>query len=299
MINTKELFMLSNYALVLPEPKLDTYQWKGKESNIISPDFKYENGERLSVKEKNLSVFGTVYGVPSTLNYNAKQIAKLSNQNTLTAKINGVDYPINIGIHRQIGELTRNSLLFDTQIEIQKGDRVNFSYQAHKKAKDEQMILDTELGEMYLIKYDMLYMVMEGNTPKRMLNGYVLVEPEEIETKKEGAQEFIEHESGLVTLVPKHRLKKTRKTQVGKVLMAGTPNKGYLQQQEKKDIIINLEKDQNIMYDPRLCQKLEYESHQIISDKILHLIQRKDIHYAFKDEEEFLKLELNRRKENV
>lgn len=276
--------MLSNYALVLPDPQLETMQRAGKDTGLYSPDFKYENGQKITTKEKNMSVFGTVYGVPISLSYNLKKIMKISNENTLFVRRNGENIPINIGIHRQIGELTRNSVQFDVDIEIQKGDRVNFSYLAHKKAKDEKMIVDTELGEMYLIKYDMLIMVVDDNfQPKRMLNGYVLVQPEEIEVKKEGAQEFIEHTGGLVTLAPKTKLKKTRKTQTGHVVLSGSHCRGYLQHPDKKDYLQHLEKGQKILYDPRMCMKLEYDIHQIVSDKLLHLVQRKDIKYEYEE----------------
>lgn len=282
MIDTNKFKMGSNYVLVLPDPQLETYQLGGKETKLYSPDFKYEKGEKITTKEKNMSVFGTVYGVPSCLNFNLKQIIKISTENTLFDQRFKHNVPVNIGIHRQLGELTRNSVLFDVDIEIQKGDRVNFSYLAHKKAKDENMIVDTELGEMYLIKYDMLLMTVDENfQPKKMLNGYVLVQPEEIEVKKEGAQEFIEHTGGLVTLAPKQKLKKTKKTQLGDVILSGTSCRGYLQQPEKEDYVQHLEKGQKILYDPRMCHKLEYDIHQIMSDKILHLVQRKDIKYEF------------------
>lgn len=285
MINTNELTMLNNYVLILPDPQLTSYQFKGRESGLISPDFSYEKGQKISVREKNLSVFGTVYGVPSHLQFNMPEIELIKRSYTLFRFDKGERVPINIPTHRLLGELNRNSVMFDTKIEINKGDRVNFSYLAHKTAKDEKMIFDTELGEMYLIKYDMLYMVVDEDLkPKRMLNGYILVQPEEIETKKEGAQEFIEHTGGLVTLVPKHKLKKTRKTQKGEVLKAGSIINGYLQHPEKKDFIQGVKTGQTILYDPRLCQKLEFDTHQIMSDKILHLVQRKDIKYIFNED---------------
>lgn len=283
MINTQDLFMMANYALVKVDENPETYQYKGVETGLISPDFKYENGKKITVKEKNLSVFGTVYGVPSHLSFNYHKIEKLKALNTLYRRDGDQNIPVNIGIHRQIGELTRNSVLYDVDIEIEKGDRVNFSYMAHKKAKEEKMIIDTDLGEMYLIKYDMLYMVVDEQLkPKRMLNGYVLVEPDVLETKKEGAQEFIEHSGGLVTLVPKYKIKKTKKTQNGTVLKSGGLCRGYLQQAHKTDIKEYFGEGDRIMYDPRLCQKLEIDIHQIMSDKILHLVQRKDIHYVYK-----------------
>ncbi len=278
-VDHKTITMLANYVLILPDPQLDTAQIKGRETNLIVPDFKYENGERISIKERNASVFGTVYSAPSFLLFNKEKIKRLTDSHTLFYRENGHNIPVNIGIHRRIAELTKNSVLYDTDVEVNVGDRVNFSYTAHKIAKNDKMIFDTELGEMYLIKYDMLYMTVDENyKPKKMLNGYVLAEPEEIEVKKESTgQEFIEHASGLVTLVPKNKIKKTRKTQKGTVKLFGTRNRGYLQEVEKTDFKENLGIGQKIIYDPRRCQKLEYETHQIMSDKTLHLIHRKDI----------------------
>ena len=278
MIHTKDIKMLANYVLVLPDPQLETYQIKGVDMGIISPDFKYENGEKVSIKERNASVFGTVYAVPSFLSFNQNQIKKLVDNNTLFYRENGHNIPVNIGIHRRIAELTKNSVIYDSEVEIEVGDRVNFSYMAHKTSKDQKMIFDTELGEMYLIKYDMLYMTVDDNyKPKKMLNGYVLAQPEEIEVLKEEGKEFIEHKSGLVTLAPKNKIKKTKKTQKGTVTLFGTRNKGYLQEIEKHDFEDQLAIGQKIIYDPRRSQKLEYDTHQIMSEKTLHLIHRKDI----------------------
>lgn len=271
--------MLANYVLIFPDPQLETYQIKGVDMGIISPDFKYENGERISISERNASVFGKVYAAPSYLTFNQQKIKKLVDNNKLFYRENGHNIPVNIGIHRVIAELTKNSVIYDSEVEVEVGDRVNFSYMAHKTSKDQKMIFDTELGEMYLIKYDMLYMTVDENyKPKKMLNGYVLAQPEEIEIlKEEDGKEFIEHKSGLVTLAPKNKIKKTKKTQKGTITLFGIRNKGYLQEIEKKDFEDQLAIGQKIIYDPRRSQKLEYDTHQIMSDKTLHLIHRKDI----------------------
>lgn len=280
MFKVNNINMLANYVLVLPDPHLETYQVKGKELGLLSPDFKYENGEKITVKEKNLSVFGTVYCAPSHLNFNLHSITKLGSENTMYAMIEGIRHPVNIGLHREMAQLTRNSVMYDTQIEIRKGDIVNFSYQAHKQAKDDKMIVDTELGEMYLIKYDLLYMTVDENyQPKKMLNGYVLVQPEEIEVEVEDGREIIKRDSGLVTLAPKSKLKKSRKIINGKVLLSGSICKGYLQQPDKYDFHEPVNTGDEIVYDPRLCQKVESDIHQIMNEKILHFVHRKDIKY--------------------
>ena len=300
MINLKTFRILTNYVLVLPDKQLETYQRGGVELGIISPDFKYEKGEKISVKERNMSVMGTVYTVPDRLLFNLKHITEL-NDHTLFTVIGKEAVPVNISLHRQIGNATEASVLFDVDMEIAVGDRVNFSYLSHVKAKKEGMIVDTELGEMYLIKYDMIYMTLTAdNKPKKMLNGYLLVEPEEIETLKEGAQEFIEHTGGIVTLAPKFKLKKTKKNQIGSLILAGSRCRGYLQHKTKTDCIQELDKNEKLIYDPRICQKLEFDTHQIMSDKILHLIQRKDIHFICEKDFDFSKLSLEkRRKANV
>lgn len=277
--------MHSNYVLIKPDEQLETFQFKGKESGLYAPDFKYENGKKITVKERNMSVFGTVYGIPEKLTFNRDEIENIKNNNTLFRMFNGERIPVNISKHRELADLTRNSVMFDTIVEVNKGDRVNFSYQAHKKAKEDKMIIDTEEGEMYLIKYDMLYMTVDKNLkPNKMLNGYILLQPEEIEVKQEGAQEFIELGNGLVGLAPKYKIKKTRKTQKGIVLKVGNRCKGYLQFPDRNDFIDKIEEGQQVMYDPRLCQKLEFDTHQIMSDKLLHLAQRKDVIYMYEKE---------------
>src|SRR6185312_15179737 len=105
--NVENIVMLNNYVLVLPDPHLTSYQFRGKESGLIAPDFKYEKGEKYSASEKNDSVFGTVYGIPEALNYNLNQINKISRENTLFVFIEGEKIPVNIGLHRRLGELTR------------------------------------------------------------------------------------------------------------------------------------------------------------------------------------------------
>lgn len=291
MIKASSLKIPFNHVLVHADPHLETYQMSGRELNIIATDFKYEKGERINVKERNASVHGRVYAVPDNIIYNGSLIEKVKRENTLFKIENGEKVPVNISMHRYIGNLTEGSLMYDTQMEVNVGDRVNFSYQAHKKAKDEKKFIETDMGEMMLIKYDLLFMtVSEDNKPKKMLNGWVLIEPEEIDIKKEDGKEFIEHSHGLVTLVPKNKFKKTRKTQVGKIVNFGSRCKGYIQYPKLPDYVINFNINDKVVYDPRTAQKLEYDTHQIMSDKALHLVQRKDIKYVHEEIVEALKL---------
>lgn len=298
-INLDTFKIPANYVLIKPDEAIETYQIKGKELGIIAPDFKYEGvGEaqkRISVKERNASVSGTVYQVPQKLVFNLNEIKSLKNRHTTHKVIGGKLAMVNFPVQFQIDTLTRASVQFKTEMELEVGDRVNFSYMAHQSSLKEGLEFETDEGLMYLIKYDMLYYTLDGVKPKKMLNGWVIVEPEEIEVKTEGAQEFIEHQHGIVTLAPKSKLKKSRKNQIGEVKIIGSICKGYLQEPDKTDPRHPINVGEKILYDPRNCQRLEYENHQNL-EKIHHLVQRKDITLVFEKGFDFSKLELTKKK---
>jgi|GEM_PF-2933145 len=277
MLKTNEIQLLANYVLVKPDDHLTTFQMNGKELGLFTSDIKYENGKTINVKERNFSTNGTVYAAPTQLNFYLKKIKYLKSNYETHKIVNGQMRLVNYSVQKDIDELTLASVNFDTDIEVKKGDRVNFSYMAHDKAVKDNLIMETDFGMMYLIKYDMLYMTLDENDkPDKMLNGWILVEPEEVETKIENGLEYIEGNGGLILPTLKGKQKKNRKQQLGKVLKYGTPNRGYLQQPEKVDFDYQFKDNEKLLYDPRGSQKLEYESHQIMSDKKLELVQRKD-----------------------
>jgi hypothetical protein len=72
------LRIISNYVLVKPDPNYTSYQFKGRETGIIAPDHVIENGKTLSVKERNYSVYGTVYAVPDSIGFNRDKIKSIT-----------------------------------------------------------------------------------------------------------------------------------------------------------------------------------------------------------------------------
>lgn len=283
-VNPNKLQILQNYVLVKPDANYESIQSKGTETGIFLPDFIYEKdkqgGERkVSVKERNFSVYGKVYAVPGKIGFHREEIKSLNNKYTVAAKIDGEVHVINRSVMNQIGSLTESSCLYETECEVEVGDRVKFSYLAHKSASEKKICIDTEEGEMYLIKYDMLTMVVNpDNTPKRMLNGYILVEPEEDERiKTENGVTFTESEGGLILPTFKHKHKKNRKQQKGTVLFAANKVGGYLQHEGLNDPNIEVKQGGSILYDPRGASRHEHHFHQEYSGKPLQLIQRRDI----------------------
>lgn len=287
---------MNNYVLIKPDADLETYQWGGKETNIIAPSYTYDKGKVISTKEKNQSVKGTVYGVPMTSNYFGKELDKLNN----TYSKYPVGYPISgfidKSVQKQADEYRKKSLAYDSPIEIQKGDRVFFTYLAHNKAKDDGRIVSTEHGDMLLIPYDMLYMTIKDNKPERMLNGWVIIEPETVKTETiNGVHDAFKTKSGIILQVKDKRVK-TRKAGRAKVLYCGTPNKGYFDYPKDTDQYTYIESGDTIIYDPRGTKVVEVSYHRSLSEQELLFIQRRDIRVTEKEFPDIHKIDIKKAK---
>lgn len=275
-IDLKTLKIPSNYCLIKPDEDLNTYQMGGRETGITVAQFTYEKGNSISIKEKHQSVKGTLYKLPERLVYNGHTIKKLREENNIHAVVQGERRLVDFSLQSKVDNLTLNSVIYDNIIEAKEGDRVFFTYLAHKKAIEENKILETSEGKMYLIRYDMLYMTLKEEKPDKMLNGWVIIEPEHIETKKtEGGLEYVEGQGGIIIPV-KSTENRSRKMGKAKVLYSGRPNSSYLQEPKSSDNV-EISNGERIVYDPRGSKQVEISYHQTLSEKPLQFIQRKDI----------------------
>lgn len=284
MIDHKKLRTIANYVAIKLDDAYDSYQIKGRETGIMAPDHEYENDSKtgkqriINRKEKHVAVFGTVISVPQKLIFNRARIRKISDRTTVFKRFDEQIQVVCWSSQKKIDSLRSESLEYDTDIEISVGEKVNFSYRHFIEAQKNGMYADTDIGEVVFIKYDMLKLVVdEDMNPIRMLNGYVLVEPELIEVKTEGAMSYVDTEGGLVIAGMNEKYKKSRKNQIGKVYLSGTPVKGYLNDYDTVDPDLELNEGDRIMYDPRGSQKLENEIHQVLSEKDLYIVRRRHI----------------------
>lgn len=284
----KQITVPFNYVLVKMEPRYTTFQMKGKETNIIANEFIYDKDTQVRIDERLVSPFGTVVKTPLNLVFNGREIKRLTDKyepiryNGLTDEFGDrqkhiVDY----SMLRRITDLKKASLNYDTEMEVKVGDRVHVNYLHYLNAEKDGLFIDSEEGQLVMIKYDLLKMVVDvDNTPIKPLNGYILIEPKqyEVDTVKENGSEFLQHSSGLVLLNPeKKKTRRNRKNQLGIILLSGTPLKGYMENPNKVDRETYYEKGDKILYDPRLSTKLENDLHQVISEKDLYLIRREAI----------------------
>lgn len=275
-----------NYLLIHMEDSLESFQVKGRETGITAPVIVYDKDKEVRIDEKLVNPFGVVMKTPRRLIYNGREIKHLSDtyQPVRKSDVRNEDgermkYIADYSALAKITALKKESLSYDTDMEVNVGDRVHVSYIHFLNAEKHGLFVDTIEGRMVFVKYDLLRMTVdENNQPKKMLNGYILIKQQqyEVDIKQENGLEFTERESGLVLLNPV-KTKKTRKNQLGIVVSCGTPLRGYLEIPNQVDNDVMYEVGEKFIYDPRYQVKLENDLHQIISEEDLYIIRREAI----------------------
>jgi hypothetical protein len=107
------------------------------------------------------------------------------------------------------------TLDWDTDMELQVGDTVVFNYLAVREAMNTGVFLE---DGVVLIPYDKIYTALRAGEVV-CINGFILVEPED-----EVVETFME--------IPDNAILKSK--QLGKVVYAGKPNRGY-----RIDVLLN------------------------------------------------------------
>lgn len=308
MISVKNIRIPNNFVLIKVDDDYETFQRGGFDHGIIAPSYVYEGDKRISRPNTNFAVFGKVYGVPEKIKFHRDEIKALNDTHTIVGKDSKGDHKVVHGdLLYRINELKKDSCRFETDNEISVGDTVKFSYMVHITAKENNAIFDTQEGKMYFIKYDDVYMTIgEDGKPNKMLNGYILVDPNTVETKKEGAIEYEEANHGLV--IPKlyevSKHKRGKKCMEGQVVLASRPLSvtvegekrmgGYFDIDDyfEKDIEVNT--GDRLLFDPRVALQIEHDNHQALFEHRLYIMQRKDIIFMEKNNKHFDKIGLDK-----
>lgn len=297
MIEIKNIRIPLNYVLIKPDEDFETYQIAGRETGLLAPSYAYQGDKRVAMPSKHFSVRGKVYGVPEKIQFNRDAIRAINDSYTLVKKIGDRHQVANGPMLRKINDLKKESCRFETDNELAVGDVVKFSYMVHITAKENNAIFDTTEGRMYFIKYDDIFMTVdENNQPKKMINGYILIDPDVVETKKENGMEYIEKNGLVFPLLSKDaRQRRGAKCMEGKVILAARPltvfdellgrerGGGYFDIERYREIAFEVNAGDRLLFDPRVAQQLEHDNHQAMSDRKLYMIQRKDILFMERD----------------
>lgn len=172
-----------------------------------------------------------------------------------------VQLPESLIFNRRKGYLCQK---FDTEIELQVGDRIIFHYlavHAAKKQYDPYLLKDVPKDHT-LIPYDQIFVAIRG-TEVIPINGYLLVEPvdEEVKTNLE---------------IPDSAKKKA--TVRGIIRYMGKPVNGYRDFPDVGPDTDEVKVGDEVFYRACNCVPLEYALHQTLDrGKILYRMQRNDL----------------------
>lgn len=277
MISIKNIKIPFNHVLIQPDPNHTSYQFAGKETGIRSPDYTYDRGHRVDAKHKNFSTTGVVFGVPEQIRFTREAIQKI-NASIITER-DGQNAVADGSLLVKINQLKAAGCRFETENELSVGDHVKFTYQVHLKAE----YFDTEEGPMCFIKYDEIFMTTAG----KMINGYILVDPQKRETRQEGGATLLDTPSGLVITKLGETYKRSSRWAHGTVIHAGKKIGGYFDFPTYCDDDIDVQAGDVLIYDPRTALAYETINHMELADRKLFLIQRKDILFLQKENAHF------------
>lgn len=281
MININKFKIHHNYVLVLPDQNFTTYSFGGIETDIAvgdTPVYRHKNDDmEKEVVDTNtsygqhLSVRGQVYKVPERLIYNGDKMweerKRFSNDKSAMDVIQN---------------LRESSVLFDVPMEVQVGDMVYFDYQQHYDCVQYGRVIETELGDMYLMRYDSLMLSHPKDDPKKVkpLNGRILIE----KTKETDGKT----ESGILVPLVSSNTGKVGKFSYATIVATGALCRGYLEDLTACDDPRPLNEGDCVIYKPSGAHLLEWHFHQtLFGGKEVYALHRKDLLLVMPKVEEY------------
>lgn len=271
-INHRDIVVPLNHVLIKPDEDFKFFHnEKGEETGIhVATSFRqyknpnsewdYEEEEVLETISQNLSYSGTVIKTPRRINFDGYAAERYFKENqhilediTYTSedeeRMRG-KRKVAMKCAARLQEIRENSLQFDVDIEINEGDKVYYDFMEKFSVYKNGLVLDTDIGELYLIRYDKLEMVVrDGNV--HPLNMNVLIEWK--------SKEEISYGSLTLAASPK-KIYETSGIQEGVVVGVPTQAKGFLNPEEKVSVH-NMNLGECVVFKPEYAYYLENENH--------------------------------------
>lgn len=271
IVDYNKVVIPSNYVLILPDPNHDFYHNdKGEETGLMvgrslmvdkakddELDSRYE--DTVTNDAMHYAVKGKVFALPKKLLFPRKEIKSLRKS-----------FGNNHADMNRLGEVTRKCLEWDTDIEVEIGDEVLFDYLAHISCYEEGRWIETELGDMFLVRYDELHLSIKPDGTKKPLNGWMVI------TREEKPKET---ESGIALFHAKED--DISKKAFARVIHQGTPIRGYKHDLDRADDPHDFKEGDRVLYRPGGSRPLEWMLHQTLyPGKKALLIHRENIFYT-------------------
>jgi hypothetical protein len=253
---------INGLVLVLPDEDYETFQIEGRETKIFTSLAAGTAGERACVS-------GTVLAVPETINYNGQKILDL--------KKKGLRPDL---YEKEMDRLKKESVAFDVDVEIKKGDKVLFFYKnqidCYRDGRsvpvtvEENGVFTTKFA--LLMKYDTLNAVELSPDILKPLNGFIFVQ--RLDLKSE-----VSSKSGLelVNFKMMGGLPKKRGFAIGRVIETGSECRGYIDFLDIKPCGYPIKSGDYVYLDERYTNNLQHANHQTHKTPRI-IVKRKDIH---------------------
>jgi len=298
------LTIKGNYLLIKPDEDFSTYQFGGKETEILV-------SRASDTASQHFSVTGEVIKAPPYLVFNGEKIVSMRRNYGYNDET----------IEREVNELKKNSVLYDVPVEVRPGEHVMFNYQQYFDANKNGRYFTCDGDRYYLIRYDesVCSMLPESkNKIHKMLNGFLLIEPLKLPLQEDGGMKYYER-NGLRSVYMGNGYAISKKFAFAKVVMTGANVRGYREwpgvhdtavpylnidwesikfpeisledyikrfretgfmiiESHEKATITQLE--MIICYDPRYATNVEYDLHRTLTENKSYRIHRKDIWFV-------------------
>lgn len=272
MIDHKKIRLQQNYVLIKLDADFDKYHnEKGEETMFVAPtsfrnavdaqsEDNYAEQDIMDSYSHNMAASGTVITCPDKLVFLGNEIKEhlKANQHNL-GYADDKDAPHRskmaaMEILNKVEEMRESSLEFISPMDIQPGDRVFFDYLERFTIYEAGRVIQTDIGELFLIRYDKLEIRIRDGQIKP-LNGFVLVEWERSKPIKFGALEL----AG-----PDKRIEETVGIQNSEVVALPDPVHALMDDLEFSDPVRYLKVGDRVAFHSYDATPLEPDNHFIL-----------------------------------
>lgn len=271
MLKVSQVIIPHNFVLIKPDMDFKTYQVKGEETNLAVTTESISSAEHFSVR-------GKIYRVPERLIFNGSKL-RYFRQNQAN------DHS---GL-QMINALKSESVAYDVPIEVEVGDIGYFQYTEHYDCNKTGRAIETDEGEMLLMRYDSLIFshADDDTSTVKALNGHLIISPIKKPVIVDDGIEMIIDDNGLFKPVMNEsdRMFKSKKFQLGIIKYAGCVCESYIDFPDRGADSVIPKVGSVVLYIPSYARSLEYEFHRtIFGENKLFRLHRKDILTIFEFE---------------
>lgn len=269
-VDYKKITIPRNYVLVLPDHDFENFHIDGKES-ISAGKVDLEN------VAAHYSIKGKVFAVPQEIVFNLDRIR--ANRIPDAPELDFEQTMFYFKTHQVETEgYKQGSVLFDVTMDVRLNDTVYFNYQEHYNCYDHGRYVETEMGDMFLIKYDQLICCHPEDKPAEitMLNGMMFIEP--IDVKGEFGDNVIRRAGFDLPTKEGQEGDFKKKLTIGRVRLFGRHCKAYIDQPDNVEGPYDFAPGQIVMYNPKVAPTLEFSLHKTMFEgKNLVKLRRRNI----------------------